>query len=480
MNISEEKMNTNVNSKLAKELLVIFEEVIEYRDNLSDDNNKINKVIDYAESHMLPKYTKIIKNQIGLKVNQIHISEEPTVYFGICIEIGNDDGKAWHSIMDAYSGVPHKNTPSLAKDMKKITDSIDKDVLKVNNVMVNKSPISVFIVIDLYSMFLSKETVNVELDRWSAKELVAMQLHEIGHFFAMIELGANESQTIVSYMESINYFNKYAPISEKLKYIDTTMKDKEVIASTDTVKENYKRDKSTIAEKFTRLYTTMVLCVMVTVTQVSSIIFSKYYDNNANNNSNIKNDLYSTKRNKSIDEKAADEFVSTQGYGDALVSAISKLYTYNEILHVNKQYSLNPTASLNRLKTANKLLNLACEYDSTGGGIYPEMGERLAGILRDNIAILKQSDISPNTRDIYFRECNSILKNIEKYKKINKSGTRVKNIQEFIGNYMTPKGIKDFFKTKRFDTRYSELLTNLDKLNNNILYLTLAKLKNYK
>ena len=476
MNIDVERINIQTDSVLATGMEDLFQEVMTYRDGLQTTNSKERIKLVLKKSHdMLPKLKQVLYDTIGITVKGFYLSSKPSGGFAILISSDNkkfNESGALYKMLKANTGITdHDNHTLNSDDMIKLTNQLNMNTGIVKSTKIQKINLEVYLSLDLYTMFLSKETLNTELKRFTARELTAIELHEIGHFITLLENAKNKGYVVQAYMDNINYFNKYAPIKEKIKYakhyIDSNREDK-IINNLEGINITNENSGNVSWLLLLLLFTTSIIPNFLL-----KVLFG--YNNVGLSESNKNNDLKSTTINTSHRERIADEFVSAFKYSKDLVSGLALLDDYFGALLVKDYLKIN--SSQNKLFFTAELFKMATVYDSTHGGIYPEISERFVEILRDNISILRQSDISKELKIAYFKECESILNNIQKMQKTPRVTKVKKSIEYILSKCVSAKGLYDMVINSRFSNEYKFLYDSVSNLINNKLYLSSFKYK---
>ena len=478
MEIGLERVDVQISSKLAIGMEKLFDGIMVYRDSLTDVSPKVKIRLVLQKAHkMLPKLKTLIEKEVGVKIVGFQLSERPMLNFAIVLQLGKENEDIdLHEILINSRGIqpPIEHTVD-AKELQKTLDSLDKSKARVNNITLKKVPLEIVLFLDLYCMFLSKESVNQNLRRLSAKELTAIELHEIGHFITSVENITKKSYAVTSSLDAVNYFNKYASNDEKIKFVKNNLKDLKVSQAVDKASGDNKQINNK-GNKVLWLFILLINMILIVPAFIQRIIFN--YDSGTMPDLNLSNDLKTNKNNYSIAERLSDEFVSVFGYSEYLVTSLELLGDYSTAILLQPAFKI--TASLNTIIFTNMLVNIASQYDSTGGGIYPKITERYQEILRDNIAILRQTNISTEIKNYYFKVCESTLKQIEKHNKNTKLDKRQKAIERFLSKAISPKGLFDMMVNARFSSEYNLLLDMTSNLINNKLYMAAHKFKKLK
>ena len=208
-----EAVSFQTSSQLGKDLTAVFQEVIDYRDNLDytgipDDfyvrrGVRIRNVVRFCNKTMGPKFVKVLEKDLGFKVKNFYLygaddgSSEPAGIFAVNIDINAMGPDMYRSIMN-MTGTNFENTkPSgrYANDVEELADCIDlhNTNLKKTTIGSRNKPITVqTIYFDVMFAFCINEFIDpAYADDFTAEELAAIMMHECGHAMTVIEHAAD-------------------------------------------------------------------------------------------------------------------------------------------------------------------------------------------------------------------------------------------------------------------------------------------------
>lgn len=246
-----ESVDFQVNSKLASRLEKCFQETLDYRDefiktrftdvnpdmNLDSTNKLILEFLMHFKLVTSPEIVKIIREESGLEIrNVIQTGNEiqgPTLNIGV--NTAFDDVRAaidTEARITGTSGLGFPvSAPGPVEEMKHLADVVDLKNSKLgtkrfgNN---SKRRIATELYIDPVGLFMSRFFLSVngpEKADFTAAEMTAIMLHEIGHIFTLAEHSADLFATANSVKAQINNLEKDPSSSARRKMIATLEKD---------------------------------------------------------------------------------------------------------------------------------------------------------------------------------------------------------------------------------------------------------------
>lgn len=203
-----EAISFQTSSQLGKDLTAIFQEVIDFRDNLDYSNIpddfykrrlfRIKNVIQFCNKTMGPKFIKVLEKDLGFKVKNFNIygsddgSTTPCGFFAVNIDINAMGPDMYRSIMN-MTGTNYSDTElsgKYADDVKELAECIDLDSGRLNKTTIGKKiPITIqAIYFDAIFAFCLGEYIDEQYaTELTAEELAAIMMHECGHAMTVIE-----------------------------------------------------------------------------------------------------------------------------------------------------------------------------------------------------------------------------------------------------------------------------------------------------
>lgn len=204
-----EMINYQASSPFRKELIALFQEQIDFANDtkfdhegeLRDRKFVENSIFDNWVKNGAPKFAKIVTKYTGLSIQKIHslgkLAETPSLMYAVCLDIGGINTDAAILQQQRMTGNDNgdfnrKNTREQLAKMK-LADIFDKKNSKLNvksDADKKKATISA-VYFDVSSSFCMEYFVgNGDKGRsmcFTAEELTAIMMHEIGHAMTTIE-----------------------------------------------------------------------------------------------------------------------------------------------------------------------------------------------------------------------------------------------------------------------------------------------------
>lgn len=207
-----EAISFQTSSQLGKDLTAIFQEVIDFRDNLDYSNIpddfykrkvfRAHNVMQFVHKTMGPKFIKVVEKDLGFKIKNLVIygaddgSSMPLGYFAVNIDINSMGPDMFRSLMN-MTGTNYGDTElngKYANDVKELAECIDLDSGRLKKTTIGKkTPIAVQSVYfdAIFAFCLGDYIDNVYAKELTAEELAAIMMHECGHAMTVIEHAAD-------------------------------------------------------------------------------------------------------------------------------------------------------------------------------------------------------------------------------------------------------------------------------------------------
>ena len=201
-----EAVDFQTNSKLGSRLTKMFQDAIDFRDNLEyppatkeieriSDLDKhvkfrISKVRGYVEQKLAPEFKKIVKEEAGLDVERLETLQTDG-HFAVYLTYDN----AYQAItlegqMTSTSNQDYTSDEEGLQEMMSMYKNLDLKTSKLSSSKYSKGRlIKCIIVMNITLAFLPQDyyMLTVPSDMLTAPELTAIYLHEIGHVLTVIE-----------------------------------------------------------------------------------------------------------------------------------------------------------------------------------------------------------------------------------------------------------------------------------------------------
>ena len=492
---SLEAIKQQHNSQLASGLVALFQDIINYRDAINTSiDDRIKETITYAKKKMNAAFPQIVQKATGLKCRKISYS--PSIDFGYAclMEVGDKYGYNAMMFIGEYSGTGIDNTMrqlmkwndvrcTTAQEIMTVTNSLNKDTgIYSSDTLYDGRKVSFTMYFDPYSAFLLQEAGHIKNKPFTAEEIAAIVIHEIGHMHSMLEHALDQFMRVQVATAAFDYFTQHASNEEKVKLVGVLYSDQLGIQK--KTNELLKNRKDTVGgyilDGCVALFNILVCAfeLLALPAIIAGNIITKLCDelvlSTLRNSIDKTSDLGQTAHNFKLVERLADEFVVKHGLGSALISAISKL-DYNisggaGTWCSNKNSSLaynsfKLTYILGRLLSGHAMYRLD-EHDS--------MPTRGIVAMEKTIEIFK-SKLSPELLNYYIEDYERLQKVLDNRSTVEQMETvalSVGKLMDYI--IMTPASI---LATGRFSSEYENLIYKINSLINNKLYFRAAKLQ---
>ena len=224
-----EVINFQINSKLVTDLEAVFQEVIDFRDNLdlvactskaSERNTRVKAVDEYCINVMRKKLRDVIFKHTNIDFNNIILTTFPYDDTGTglsgCFAIDlrlSDVTTAGHMMGEETStSGSYKHSNEMEEEFRNLADLADKKNARFSAPRFGKSkfPISADLYFDPHSAFLIEDFVPENtVENMTAGEIAAIVLHETGHMFTF-------GEHMRDFVYLSNYFNE-SKVSLKAK-----------------------------------------------------------------------------------------------------------------------------------------------------------------------------------------------------------------------------------------------------------------------
>ena len=217
-----EAINFQTSSQLGKDLTAVFQEVIDFRNDLIRKNDgpktynanrkyRIIKVCDFCRKNMVPKFIAAVEKNLGLEVKsvqtvsiveQINLPQDiviigPDFVYGVEVnvsEFGNDYVNQQFRMTgtnfrdNIYNGEFEKDVEDLANCIDLKSGKIIRDRTKPNNIKLYIARMY----FDVLSAFCITDFADPDfVEPLTAEELAAIMMHECGHAMSVIEHAAD-------------------------------------------------------------------------------------------------------------------------------------------------------------------------------------------------------------------------------------------------------------------------------------------------
>lgn len=462
-NISLEAMQAQVQSKLGLELDKLWQSVIDYRDNeLKSDTSyasRKRKLCKFFEANVAQKFIDIVRKYTGMTVVQVKTLDMfSTGSFCTWIYLGADNSfKGTFQVEDMLNGgylsrywsMQRSNLNAFtAEELMKLASSYDAihgcikpemrdEVKKIARCTIGFDVTLGFLVEDL----LPK---NSDVKNFTARELTAIMLHEIGHNMTLIEHAGD----MYAHTASFNYLTQSfintnaGNGAEALKLAKMAAAKADATGNTDAAKKinsivnKFAADMSAAGASANPVATRKliegllysIMCILGDLILIpfnfifGSAVMKKYASTSAEQKKKF-SDIPCNERLCTWQERKADEYAFSHGYGAALALALSKIGQFIRFYGVSEKQA-------ERLRLADELgknisilekFKLLVIAPAVCGGysytLYPAASKRFKELLKITIQQLKANGAQPEYVAKYMADIDRILDKIEHYDK---------------------------------------------------------------
>ena len=525
--VATEAIDFQIDTAFADGIRDVYQDIINYRESCRGDKKIVKKVLDYADKKMDKEFTRLFKQHLNLTLGHISLSNSITFMFAMQPIMGSD--RTLGKIVDAMTGnslysssIDFSN--KTLEEIKKISMSIDKKKGRVGATTFLKKAISMNFFFDPYVGFLMKDTISIHLDYFTAEELTAITLHEVGHMMSLLEHCGDTFFRISLNMKLIQGLQS-APISEKMKLAREMLNDKdlsrrlsensglnqkEADAATQTLKnmsDNFERHKddnwndsswsfwTTILSFFVNMYIVaqnIILTIfnpfaefLYTYAFILAIELGRDYVKKGGGNNPKYSDFMANSNTAFNWERWADEYVTRYGYGSHLNNALTKLF--NSIKGTNLFQGSNEKGMDTWIRNSACLLYLSF-FMSTfnaimmggnlddGCGIYESQIDRLKRVIQDTANVFKRMDLPQEVMDRYILEYENCKKSLDNVSAGRKAEHYLAIFRKIFMSFADPIQLGNRLIRGNIKAEYADLANQIDELKANGLYYNAAKI----
>ena len=372
-----------ISSSLGKSLTALFQTVIDYRDNLDYSSvpdtvhahrtYRIDKVYAFFKEKICQKFMDIVDKETGLIIKKINMIGGETA--GVCgyfaVDLSFHDWRASIEMQNRMTGNNHgqwRGSKEAAQELAEMAKQLDLSTGKIKKPVYGKNrKIQVSIYFDINTAFLVEDFLPAKFAKpFTAGEIAAIMMHEIGHALTMVEHSADTFATQTRAQSAIQYLKKdkdpKGAVNETCKVLLPAIKElKKTISTSDksgttvikianTLEAGFKglqaiADTENLEEEswfytigsFTGNMILLALSFLCNI-YINLCFFAvggsllheigrlSYVDVNTGNDKT--SDLKSNFNNTFKIERWADEYVTRHGFGAELASGLNKLDDY--------------------------------------------------------------------------------------------------------------------------------------------------------
>ena len=478
-------------SGLYRDLTDLFQKGIDTKNAISKKTFNLDKQVqvinDFCKKTIEVEFPKIAKKHLGVLVDRMYFSEYPDCGFWVASYI-----KSWENaeaIENRYTGANAKSKTTLtAKELIDLIDTVndEKGTISYDN-KGNKPLVGCVVGFDPYTAFFTTEVFGGDNEPFTAEELAAIMIHELGHFYLFVSHAADKYLRISTLNDQVMEFAKKAPISEKVKLIkdiasrraasDKNGSNLKAVADNMETAMNDPRIPSD-PKNMSRLHGMVVMyslyllidIIFQTVSlTITDLVRASGKIGGSYKHGDIVTDAYNTVE---MNEMLADQFATRHGAGAALASGLNRLCKCFS--------SPAPTTVLGNTVAAVLrsigLFIMFCISSRTPLPVHPEDVKRIKLIMQQQMIAFK-SNLPKEQLKHYVAEYEATMKTLKDLESRQIKGyLAADKFWSVVGNMVNPATFINLIFTGRFTKDYDKLLNEMRVLKDSPFYFQSAKL----
>lgn len=523
--LSLEAIDFQVDTKFADSIRDVYQDIINFRESKRGDKHIVKHVIDYADSKITDQFSKLWKQHLGIKLGHVSLSTSPTFMFAMQPIMGSD--KELGKVIDAMTGnALYSSNIDMSKktyeEVKKIAASFDRRKGRVGVSTYLKKDITMNFFFDPYVAFLIKDTLSVKLDYFTAEELTAITLHEVGHMMSLLEHCADMFFNVSLNIAIAKSFAKTAPLSEKVKAVREYIKDKnaaKTLADNSSLKpqeadaavkatnnadnfnkeDNYNDSSWSFWTTILNFFISMVYLAYTVIgwiySPVSSFIlqlvqdlgiaWSRDFVQKGGSNNPKYSDYLANKTAAFNWERWADEYVTRYGYGSHLNSGLNKLFDSMAKTQLYTGMNEKGVDTWIRNSSIPMALSYVIHYTYSfllggnmddGFGIYETQIDRMKRVIQDTANVFKRMDLPQEVMDLYIIEFEKCKKSMDNVSVMRRCEHLYALVHRCIMSFVDPVQLGNRLLRGNIKAEYAQLANDIDELKSNQLFYNAAKL----
>jgi len=506
--LSLEAIAPRTESPLVEELTALFQTAVDLRDKLKETTQEpgeiIPPVIKHVNDVIATGFIRIVAKHVNLEIKKFRIAPTLNFMYAILMSVGSNEEAL--DIISDYTGMgrgleTYNTKPTKIDELRKLSKALDTDTVKFTTGKIGKKRICANVYFDPYTAFLVKECLHDSLPYMTAKELAAIMAHELGHMLSMVEHSADLYFRLSTKIAAYTYFTKYAPDKDAADGLRDLMKETGVQLEEPKRKQATKVVNAalavhaqadnrsaikTIGSKICillNMFMTMGLQLLISPLSLAMRFLSGNEDGALEMAAALLGqkgklgDVAMSKRNFFHCERLADEFVSQHGMGAPLASGMNKLHEYYEVSHWAGDTETSRRTSMVLMHTCKglRLITAALGQEGCGISAYEDQNARLARLLENAIAVLKDQCADPAMLDVFIEDYESIKRVLKGTATSAKLALGIQSFWELVGHLASIDSWGSMLLTGHFSKEYEKLLDQTDQLMSNDLYYQAAK-----
>ena len=510
INISLEAMQAVIQSRLGKELDAIWDKVIEYRDTSLKDVSYINRLKALKQfflKNCVDEIKECVWRNVGLHISEISVTSiegESFCSLTYFDKTGSDNmSSTFHLeniinanyIMKALPEVRkylNGSTPLTAEELVNIAKSFDKTTggIKESVKLELRKLVYAVIGFDVETAFLMPDRlpVNAGVDYMTSREITAVMLHELGHTLSLIEHAGDCYARIATFDYLTDAFEKMnsSNIDESVKlaeYVaneinkegDKTNADR-LIKLSSKLKADYDKVEKSIEKNSTgRAVGGFIKSVMCFAKDLFVKNLQAKRFGGVEEKKRKFGDIPINGRLVTWEERKADEYALTHGYGADIASATSKLDKYLNRMGLSERQceALNDAERLHqsmsffaKAKLWIMIPSLASRYNYS---LYPAGIKRFRELMNLTIQKLKANSSDPVYVTKYIQDIETILAICDNPNTREETIARMYKGYDIFIKYLSIPSFIDWLVHGRVNRELEDLIEDANAIGNNLL-----------
>ena len=503
---SLEAMDARVSSKLGTELEALWQEVIDYRDKDLKGvsfQGKVNAIQTMFAKKIAKRFMDIVYKHTGLYITTVFFKPHFETCFctWICAGKGALNQRGTQQIEGILNGQANNLVGDLnwneftPNELIKMASSYDttKGIIKPEMRKQIKEWFKCAIGFDLSLGFLSNDYLpkGTDCEYLNARELTAIMLHEIGHNLTLIEhaadmyarqslfkalenafkLNATPEKTFVLARAIAKYAKEHGYESDAAKLLEATARAEADFKSTGGSKSPAQEKKfigSFIASIFYLLFT-------VIGSTFTSVFGNPTSEFNRMGQKKKLGDTIINERMWTWQERKADEYAFSHGYGADQVKALEKIYAFYRYIGKSEEEIKRITA----IEKANSDISLTSKigcmfwslvmFTNDSARMYPPGSQRYKEILGQTIRELKNHGASAEYISKYVSDADAIIASIDNMAKEDKYVEECIYRWKAFYKIFSIRSFVSWLIDGRIDTELANIIDSIHSLNDNLM-----------
>ena len=514
---SLEAMQVTPQSKFGKELDALWQTVIDYRDKeLKDVDYRLRyrRVREFFDKNVAVKFMDLVWKHAGLWISEVRYVELWESGFCTWMFFGLDNKQQGtmqiENILNGgymerywFTHIPDGLTPGELVKLASSYDLVSGSIRKEDREKI-KGLVQSMIGFDIRTGFLLEDFLpkGAGVSNFTAQEITAIVLHEVGHTMTLIEHAAD----LYARTASFNYLSAAFKAAHDTDYKAAVALTREAAK---TFKERGLTDAankvSALASRFEadfarsgsigdpptkrKLIGGLIEAVLAIFIDLTRAPFEFIFGNNAMAKFTAADqkkkfgDLRANGRLVTWQERKADEYAFTNGYGLHQVNALTKLNqlmrrfnkSESEIEKINAIERLHKNISL--LDKLKLLAYAPIICGDWGYSLYPAGCQRFKELLNLSVQQLKANSADPELVHKLMEDIEKIKEKIDHCDKYDEFMAKAVRGYELLNSYISIPGIYDCIVHGRVARELDNLLDDIQKLGNNMLHFYGMKLQ---